>query len=148
MLFSPTLIPIRPAPHRQAYRKAALKWHPDKCDQTAEGRAEAERMFKLVGEAHAVLGDAGRRAQYDSGLSLEEMDAQGGPGGAGGGGHSHGGGGFGGGHHGGFGHGHGGGGGGDPFGGFGGFGGFPGFTDEVMEEMLRQQQQQRGGRRR
>ena len=47
---------------KKAYRKAALRWHPDK---NRDNEAEAEEKFKAVGEAYAVLGDAEKRAMYD-----------------------------------------------------------------------------------
>mmetsp|Transcript_83469 Transcript_83469/g.259546 ORF Transcript_83469/g.259546 Transcript_83469/m.259546 type:complete len:425 (+) Transcript_83469:70-1344(+) len=47
---------------RRAYKKAALRWHPDK-NPTA--REHAEYMFKKVAEAYRVLSDAQERAKYD-----------------------------------------------------------------------------------
>jgi curved DNA-binding protein CbpA len=47
---------------RQAYRRLALQWHPDKNPQNPE---LAERKFKEISEAYEVLGDPTRRAQYD-----------------------------------------------------------------------------------
>lgn len=47
---------------KKAYRKAALRWHPDK---NRDNVAEAEVKFKSVGEAYAVLGNPGKRAVYD-----------------------------------------------------------------------------------
>ncbi|KAI8808070.1 dnaJ-like protein subfamily B member 6-like protein [Cladochytrium replicatum] len=49
---------------KRAYRREALKWHPDKHGD--ETRAEAEIRFKLVSEAYEVLKDPGRRAAYDA----------------------------------------------------------------------------------
>lgn len=46
---------------KKAYRKAALKFHPDR----NPGDAEAERRFKEAAEAYEVLSDAQKRAQYD-----------------------------------------------------------------------------------
>jgi curved DNA-binding protein len=46
---------------KKAFRKAARKHHPD----TNTGDAEAERQFKLVNEANAVLSDPDKRALYD-----------------------------------------------------------------------------------
>ncbi|PRW61266.1 DNAJ heat shock N-terminal domain-containing [Chlorella sorokiniana] len=57
---------------KRAYRKAALKTHPDKA--TEENREEASKQFKLVGQAFAVLSDPAQRRRYDAGWSLEEIN--------------------------------------------------------------------------
>merc|ERR1740139_1562354 len=87
---------------KRAYRKLAVRWHPDKNPDRPE---EAEAMFKQVAEAYEVLSDPNKRTAYDH---------RGRPGLSGGGGGGYGGGGFG------------GGGGG---GGYGGGGGVHGFRD-------------------
>ncbi|MFO0607367.1 MAG: molecular chaperone DnaJ [Polyangiales bacterium] len=46
---------------KAAYRKAALKYHPDR----NPGDASAEAKFKEINEAYSVLSDADRRAHYD-----------------------------------------------------------------------------------
>src|SRR5216110_476773 len=46
---------------KSAYRRLALKWHPDK----NPGSKEAEERFKEAAEAYEVLSDEKKRAQYD-----------------------------------------------------------------------------------
>ncbi len=47
---------------KAAYRKAALKWHPDR---NPENKPEAEERFREATEAYAVLSDAQKRDLYE-----------------------------------------------------------------------------------
>jgi molecular chaperone DnaJ len=46
---------------KKAYRKLAMKYHPDK----NPGDQEAENKFKELNEAYEVLGDSNKKAKYD-----------------------------------------------------------------------------------
>ncbi|NXW23121.1 DJC21 protein, partial [Circaetus pectoralis] len=48
---------------KRAYRRLALRWHPDKNPENAE---EAAEQFKLIQAAYDVLSDPQERAWYDS----------------------------------------------------------------------------------
>lgn len=51
---------------KKAYRKLAVKWHPDKWSQgTEEEKKTAEANFKELAEAYSVLSDDNKRARYD-----------------------------------------------------------------------------------
>lgn len=48
---------------KSAYRKLALKWHPDR--HQGDGAEDAEARFKQISEAHEVLSDPQKRKRYD-----------------------------------------------------------------------------------
>ena len=48
---------------KKAYRKLALKWHPDR--HQGEQQAQAETTFKRINEAYEVLSDPEKRQKYD-----------------------------------------------------------------------------------
>jgi curved DNA-binding protein CbpA len=47
---------------KNAFRKLAFKYHPDK---NPGNEKQAEEKFKEINEAYSILGDAGKRQQYD-----------------------------------------------------------------------------------
>ena len=60
---------------KKAYRKMAIQWHPDKhANGTEEEKAEAEKKFKEIGEAYAILSDSQKRQRYDAGEDVEEIE--------------------------------------------------------------------------
>jgi molecular chaperone DnaJ len=51
---------------KKAYRKIAIKYHPDRQGDKSEAeKKEAEEKFKEAAEAYAVLSDEQKRQQYD-----------------------------------------------------------------------------------
>ncbi|XP_031500756.1 uncharacterized protein LOC116264588 [Nymphaea colorata] len=61
---------------RSAYRKQAVRWHPDKWTRVPAGAEEAKKKFQNVQEAYSVLSDGRKRTLYNAGLydPSEEMD--------------------------------------------------------------------------
>jgi molecular chaperone DnaJ len=64
---------------KSAYRKLALKWHPDRNQDKKE---EAEKQFKEINEAYQVLSDQKKRQMYDQ-FGHAAFDPSAGAGGAG-----------------------------------------------------------------
>jgi len=67
---------VSPEDLKKAYRKMAMKYHPDR----NAGNKEAEEKFKEVSEAYEVLSDAQKRKQYDQ-YGHEGLKSSFGPGG-------------------------------------------------------------------
>lgn len=57
---------------KKAYRKLAVKWHPDK----NPNNKAAEEKFKKISEAYAVLSDSKKRQQYDTFGSADQFRQQ------------------------------------------------------------------------
>jgi curved DNA-binding protein CbpA len=58
---------------KKAYRKLALKWHPDSFNRgnsPAETMEEAEKKIKELNEAFEILGDEDKKREYDSGENV------------------------------------------------------------------------------
>ncbi|XP_068643425.1 uncharacterized protein [Aristolochia californica] len=53
---------------RSAYRKLAMKWHPDRWCRMPSESEKAKRRFQQIQEAYEVLSDQRRRTLYDAGL--------------------------------------------------------------------------------
>src|SRR3989339_1733438 len=49
---------------KNAYRKKALEWHPDRHQGT--DKEEAERKFKEINEAYQILSDPSKKSAYDN----------------------------------------------------------------------------------
>merc|ERR1711988_847787 len=63
---------------KKAYKKAALKWHPDRHASKGEAeKVEAEKQFKLVNEAYEILSDKKKKQAYDSGVDVEDIGQDG-----------------------------------------------------------------------
>jgi DnaJ family protein C protein 7 len=52
---------------RKAYKKLALKWHPDRNSESEESQKMAEKMFRDINDAYSVLSDPKKKQMYDNG---------------------------------------------------------------------------------
>jgi len=63
---------------KKAYRKRALVHHPDRHSSASEEeKKEAEKKFKEIGEAYGVLSDPKKRARYDQGHDIDDLEGHG-----------------------------------------------------------------------
>ncbi|XP_021606520.1 dnaJ homolog subfamily B member 3 [Manihot esculenta] len=53
---------------RHAYRKLALKWHPDRWMKDPVVAGQAKTQFQHIQEAYSVLSDKGKKRVYDAGM--------------------------------------------------------------------------------
>ena len=62
---------------KTCYKKAALKWHPDRHSRAGEeAKKTAEKNFKEIGDAYELLTDPKRKALYDQGYDRDEIEQQ------------------------------------------------------------------------
>lgn len=57
---------------RKAYRRKALRWHPDK---NPDNKEEAERRIKEIITAYETLGDTEKREEYDRYLNVQSANS-------------------------------------------------------------------------
>jgi DnaJ family protein C protein 7 len=63
---------------KKAYRKRALVHHPDRHSSASEEeKKDAEKKFKEIGEAYGVLSDPKKRARYDQGHDIDDLEGNG-----------------------------------------------------------------------
>ncbi|XP_010542372.1 PREDICTED: dnaJ homolog subfamily B member 6 [Tarenaya hassleriana] len=67
---------------RSAYKKLALRWHPDRCSSSGntEYVEEAKKKFQAIQQAYSVLSDSNKRFLYDVGAYDSDDDDQNGMG--------------------------------------------------------------------
>ncbi|XP_008803406.2 dnaJ homolog subfamily B member 3-like [Phoenix dactylifera] len=64
---------------RDAYKKLAMRWHPDKCSASGNSKCveEAKEKFQEIQEAYTVLSDSNKRFLYDVGVYDSDDDHNG-----------------------------------------------------------------------
>ncbi|XP_011036514.1 PREDICTED: chaperone protein dnaJ 6-like isoform X3 [Populus euphratica] len=64
---------------RSAYKKLALRWHPDRCSASGNSKfvEEAKKKFQAIQQAYSVLSDANKRFLYDVGVYDSDDDENG-----------------------------------------------------------------------
>ena len=64
---------------KRAYKKMAMKYHPDRNSESEESKKMAEKKFIDVNDAYSVLSDPKKRSMYDQGYDpLNPEEASGG----------------------------------------------------------------------
>lgn len=62
---------------KTCYKKAALKWHPDRHSRGGEdAKTKAAAAFQEIGDAYELLMDPQRRSLYDQGYDRDEIEQQ------------------------------------------------------------------------
>jgi len=64
---------------RNAYKKLALRWHPDRCSASGNSsfEEEAKKKFQAIQQAYSVLSDSNKRFLYDVGVYESDDDENG-----------------------------------------------------------------------
>ncbi|CAI9267622.1 unnamed protein product [Lactuca saligna] len=64
---------------KNAYKKLALRWHPDRCLAFGDSKhvEEAKKKFQDIQEAYSVLSNANKRFMYDVGVYDSDDDENG-----------------------------------------------------------------------
>lgn len=62
---------------RKAYKLLALKWHPDKNNESETQKALAEKKFKEINEAYEVLSDPKKKQMFDNGIDPNDQESGG-----------------------------------------------------------------------
>ncbi|KAJ6348029.1 hypothetical protein OIU76_004511 [Salix suchowensis] len=64
---------------RSAYKKLALRWHPDRCSASGNSKfvEEAQQKFQAIQQAYSVLSDTNKRFLYDVGVYDSDDDENG-----------------------------------------------------------------------
>ncbi|KAK3410666.1 hypothetical protein EUGRSUZ_J02609 [Eucalyptus grandis] len=61
---------------KDAYKRLALRWHPDRCSASGSSRSveESKKKFQAIQQAYSVLSDADQRLLYDVGVYNDDDD--------------------------------------------------------------------------
>lgn len=64
---------------KNAYKKLALRWHPDRCSAFGDSKhvEESKKKFQAIQEAYSVLSNADKRFMYDVGVYDSDDDENG-----------------------------------------------------------------------
>lgn len=65
-----------PSDLKSAYKKLAMRWHPDRCSASGNSKfvEEAKKKFQAIQEAYSVLSDETKRLLYDVGIYDNDDD--------------------------------------------------------------------------
>ncbi|XWS20020.1 hypothetical protein CRYUN_Cryun31cG0065800 [Craigia yunnanensis] len=68
-----------PTELKTAYKKLAMRWHPDRCSASGNSKfvEEAKKKFQAIQQAYSVLSDANKRIMYDVGAYDSDDDENG-----------------------------------------------------------------------